>query len=339
MASSTNLSRRIVQYGFGDPHAVLQVEDDVAVPSLSAGEVRVRVSRSIIHPGDLQIIEGRYSRNAPAIPAGRVPGLEAVGVIEDAAPHALDGTGMAFGTRVAFFAPGAWQSRATVPAGSLLAVPDDLSDSVATQILINTIAARHVLRAGLRALPAASNHILLTGAASAVAKLIAAFAVADGQTPIRLVRSRQSAERLVATSPGGHIIDTSSRDWQHAVRSVSDGDLQIAFDGVGGALLGEVAELLGIGGTVIFYGALAGAMASLPLFVSKSLKLVGVTIGTWYGDTTPQVRSEDMAAAIQIARTNPQLFDGYQEFDLGDLDAAIDAVSVPGKTGNVLLNF
>jgi hypothetical protein len=30
---------------------------------------------------------------------------------------------------------------------------------------------------------------------------------------------------------------------------------------------------------------------------------------------------------------------GYQAFDLGDLDAAVDAVSLPGKTGNVLLKF
>lgn len=137
MSNSTNLSRRIVQYSFGDPHAVLRVEDDVAVPPLSGSEVRVRVSRSIIHPGDLQITEAKHSRNAPAIPAGRVPGLKAVGVIEDTAPHALDGTGwhwMAVGSRVAFFARGAWQSRATVPAGSPLAVPDDLSVSVAKQI-------------------------------------------------------------------------------------------------------------------------------------------------------------------------------------------------------------
>lgn len=301
MSNSKNLSRRIVQYRFGDPHAVLRVEDDVALPPLCGSEVRIRVFRSIIHPGDLQIIEAKHSRHASAIPAGRVPGHEAVGVIEDAAPHALDRTGMAVGSRVAFFAPGAWKSHATVPAGNLLAGPDDLSDSVATQILINTITAQQVLRAGRRTNPAMSRYILLTGAASAVAKLIAAFAIADGQTPIRLVGSALSAERLVATLPGGYIIDTSSCDWQEAVRSASGGDIPIAFDCVSGPLLGEVVELLGVGGTVISYGMLAGAMANLTLFVSKSLLLVGVTIGTWHWDTTPQERGEDMAAAIRMA--------------------------------------
>ena len=177
MSATTGLSRRIVQYQFGAPHAVLQVEENVAVPPLSGDGVLVRVTRSIIHPGDLHGVEAKYSQPAPAIPAGRVPGLEAVGVIEDAAPHALDGTGITIGSRVTFFASGAWQSLAVVPAGSLVAVPEDLTDDVATQILINTITARHVLRTALRALPATPRRIVQTGAASAVGKHITVLAM------------------------------------------------------------------------------------------------------------------------------------------------------------------
>ena len=337
--TSTHLSRRVVQYRFGDPHAVLRVEQDVAVPMLSADQVRIRVTRSIIHPGDLQLVEAKHSRADPAIPVGRVPGLEAVGVVEDAAPHALDGTGITMGSRVVFFSPGAWQSRVVVSAGSLLAVPDDVPDNLATQILINTITARHVLRAGLRALPAASRHILITGGASAVAKLITTLAIANGLTPIRLVRSSHSAARLASVLPGGSIVDTSSNDWQETVTKASDGDIAVALDGLGGRVIGEIAELLNPGGTVVSYGVLAGSTANLNLFVSKSLRLAGVTIGTWRNDTPSQQRSEDMAEAIRLVRTTPQLFDGYQEFDLSDLDAAIDAVSAPGKTGNILLKF
>lgn len=339
MSSSTDLSRRIVQYRFGDPHSVLQVEEDVAVPPLAEGEVRVRVARSIIHPGDLQLVEGRYSQPEPSIPAGRVPGLEAAGVVEEAAPRALDGTGITIGSRVAFFAPGAWQSRAIVPAGSLVAVPDDLPDNVATQILINTITARHVLRTGLRALSATPSLIVQTGAASAVGKLITVFALKDGLVPLRLVRSPESAERLATALSGGDIVDTSSSDWQDVVRRAAGGNIPVVFDGLGGSLIGDIAALLNIGGTVVSYGALAGRTADLNLFVPKALTLRGVTLGTWRSDTTPEERSEDVVEAIRIARTVPRIYAGYREFDLADLGAAIDAVSAPGKTGNVIIKF
>ncbi|MGQ7932553.1 zinc-binding dehydrogenase [Paraburkholderia sediminicola] len=339
MNSVTDLSRRIVQYRFGDPHAVLRVEEDVAVPPLSEGEVRVRVARSIIHPGDLQLVEARYSQPTPAIPAGRVPGLEAAGVVEEAAPRALDGTGIALGSRVAFFAPGAWQSRAVVPAASLVAVPDDLPDSVATQILINTITARHVLRTALRALPVTPRRIVQTAAASAVGKLITVLALKNGLAPIRLVRSPESARRLSTVLPGEDIVDTSSSDWQDAVRKAAGGDVPVVFDGLAGALLGDIAALLNMGGTIVSYGALAGRMADLNLFVPKALTLRSVTIGTWRSDTTPDERNEDMTEAIRIARAVPEIHGGYREFDLTDLGAAIDAVSAPGKAGNVILKF
>jgi NADPH:quinone reductase-like Zn-dependent oxidoreductase len=259
--------------------------------------------------------------------------------VEEAAPRALEGTGIAIGSRVAFFAPGAWQRWAVVPATSLVAIPDDLPDNVATQILINTITARHVLRTGLRALSATPRRIVQTASASAVGKLITVLALQDGLAPIRLVRAPESARRLAAALPGGDIVDTSSSDWQSAVREASGGDIPVVFDSVGGALIGDLSALLNIGGTVFSYGALAGRTADLNLFVPKALTLRGVTIGTWRSDTTLEERSEDMTEAIRIARSVPQIYASYREFDLADLGAAIDAVSAPGKTGNVILKF
>lgn len=331
--------RRVVQYRYGDPLSVLHVENDVEVPALSEGEVRVRVSRSIIHPGDLQLIESKFSQPAPDILDDRVPGLEAAGTIEDAAPSALKGSGLSIGSRVIFFAPSAWQSRVNVPAGSLVGIPDDLPDSVATQLLINTITAKHVVKAGREALWGASPYIVQTGAASAVGKLITVLALKSGLIPIRLVRSHESAVRLAKALPGGKIIDTSSADWHQSVRQAISGDISVIFDGIGGPLLGDIAALLDDGGTVISYGSLAGRMSDLNMFVPKSLTLRGVNIGTWNRDSTPGERSEVKAEALRIARDMPEIFAGFKEFDLTDLGGAIKAVSAPNKSGNVILRF
>jgi NADPH:quinone reductase-like Zn-dependent oxidoreductase len=134
---------RIVRYRSGDPRGVLRIGKVIDGRPLVKGEVLVRVSCSVSHPGDLQLVTAKYSQ-PQEFPQGRVPGFEAAGIVEKAAPAALDGTGISIGMRVAFFAPGAWQTHAIVPADSLIAIPNDLPDSIATQVLVNTITARHV---------------------------------------------------------------------------------------------------------------------------------------------------------------------------------------------------
>lgn len=336
---STTVGKRIVQYSYGDPSAVLTVEEGIALPVPKPGEVLVLVTRSMIHPGDLQLVAARYTTPGIVIPEGRVPGLEAAGVIADAAAGALDGTGLAIGDRVMFFAPGAWQTRALVPAGALVLIPEDLSDDVATQLLINTITARHVLRTALSGLATRPDHVLQTGAASAVGRLITAFALDQGLTPIRLVRSAESAARLAEMLPGGHIIDTSQPNWQETVRDAAGGDVALVTDGVGGPLIAEIAGLLCQHSRIALYGLLSDAPADLSQFLMKSLSLVGVTIGTWGSDTSPADQDGDRQAAITAARRHPALFAGHRTFDLAALNEAVVAVTAPGKFGNILLTF
>ena len=335
---SKNQGLRIVQYRFGDPREVLRVGRAIDGRPLVKDEVRVKVSRSIIHPGDLQLVAAKYS-HPEEIPQGRVPGFEAAGIVQDAAPTALDGTGLSIGMRVAFFAPGAWQTHAIVPAESLITIPDDLPDNIATQLLVNTITARHVLRKGLERLSPRPYRVLQTGASSAVGKLITAFALRDGLDPIRLVRSSASAERLSRALPGGHIVDMATQGWQTVVRNLAQDDLTLAFDGVGGPLVGEIGALLAANGRMISYGLLDGTAADLTQFLPKALSLIGVTIGTWSVDTTPDVRAQDMRAAIEIGRTMPAIFGESREFKLSELPSAISAVTAPGKVGNVILEF
>ena len=209
---STTIGKRIVHYSYGDPSAVLTVEDGIVPPMRRPGEVLVLVTRSMIHPGDLQVVAARYATSGVAIPEGRVPGLEAAGVIANAAAGALDGTGLAIGDRVMFFAPGAWQTYALVPVGALVMIPEDLSDDDATPLLIIPTTVRHVLLIALKGFATRPDHVLQTGAASAVRRLITAVALDQGLTAILLVRSTESAARIAEILPAGHVIDTSRPD-------------------------------------------------------------------------------------------------------------------------------
>ncbi|MCD1586702.1 hypothetical protein E0L35_03690 [Halomonas sp. ATBC28] len=339
MDTQKRTGQRIIQYRYGDPNEVLQVEDATFDQPLGAGEVLVRVTRSMIHPGDLQLIAARYSNPSEPLPSGRVPGFEAAGIIEKAAPGALEGTGLAPGMRVAFFAPGAWQSYAAVPVTSLVALPGELSDDVSTQVIINTIIARQVLRLGLRDMSPRPRLILQSAANSAVGKLITIFALQEGLEPIRLVREPKSADLLRGILPGGHVISTNAEGWQYEVRNVARGDIALAVDGVGGPMLTDLSRLLATKGRVVLYGTLADAPSDMTLYSHKALTVTGTTILTWQDDTTPKERDADMRAAIEVGLAQKNVFGGSSEFTLKELDKAINAVTAPGKSGNIILKF
>ena len=336
---SENSVRRVTHYRFGKPHDVLRVENVASVSALGPGEVRVRMTRSIIHPADLQLVAAHYSPSCDDIPEGRVPGWEGTGTIEEAATGALERIGISVGTRVAFLAGSVWQSSIVLPASSLVPVPDDITDDVATQMLLNPITALHVLRVAERTLGSPPSRVVLTGSASSVGKLITVLAQRNGLPLIRLVRSAESAARLAELLPGGDIIATETKGWQDAVHDAAGGDIPLVIDGVGGPLVTESGWLLNVGGALVSYGLLDGRPADLTMFLPKALTLRGATMATYESDTQPDEQARDIAAAIEIARSAPQVFEGTSVFDLADLSAAIDAVSAPTKRGNVLLSL
>lgn len=323
---------RIVHDRPGAPENVLRIERTELRP-LKPGEVLVEVTRSAIHPGDLQLIAAQDTRDTAQWP--RVPGLEGAGVVADAAPGALAGTGLAPGARVAFFAPAAWQSHVAVPKEALVALSPDVPDDIAAQLLVNTVTARHVLRAAGQD----GGRLVQSGASSATGKLISAFALEAGLAPIRLVRSAQSAERLAAILPGGDIVDTSSTDWKERVRELAHDRIDPIIDGVGGTLLTEPAALAAPGARIVSYGRLDTRPVDHAPFIAKGLSLVGVTIGTWLQETGIEEQARDLQAAIRLGQTVPDLFARTRSFPASDLAAAITAAVSPVKAGNILLEL
>lgn len=339
MSTQSRTGQRIIQYRYGEPNNVLKIENVIFDQPTGADEVLIRITRSIIHPGDLQLIAARYSDQCEPLSNGRIPGLEAAGIIVDAAPGVLDGTDLALGMRVAFFSSGAWQSYAIVPVSSLVALPDELLDEIATQVIINTIISRQVLRLGLREMSPRPRHVLQSAANSAVGKLITSFALQEGLEPIRLVRQLDTAAALPRILPGGHVICTGIEGWQGEVRKAAGGGITLAVDGVGGLMLAEFSRLLAIKGRVISYGSLADAPTDMALYVPKALTVIGATILTWQEEATPEERDADMRAAVEVGLSQKNIFSGGQEFALDDLNKAITAVKAPGKTGNIILKF
>ncbi|WP_442737820.1 alcohol dehydrogenase catalytic domain-containing protein [Streptomyces pseudogriseolus] len=329
--------RSVVHTRPGDPAEVLELREEDGRPRPGAGEVLVRLRVRPVHPGDLIAVEG----GLPGLPdqdsQPRTPGVEGMGVVEEAG---ADVRAPLVGRRVAAFpAPGTWAEYVVVPAERAVPVPDEVGDDTAALMLVNPLTLVMLHRAVEQALDGHDGPVVQTAAGSSVGRLVSAHAERHGLPLVNLVRGAEGARKVREMFPGQPVIVTSDADWQDQVRrATGGGGARAVLDCVGGSLTRDLVGLLGDGGTLISYGRLGSGVTmldELPL-VNRGLTVRGVTIWHWT-DRTPEQRAEDLAFAVDLARTSPELLEVAARYDLADVTAAVKHARRPGKSGTVLL--
>lgn len=337
--------RAIVQSEYGAPEKALRIaERRFKSKELAPDDVLVRVTARPIHPGDIHILSA-LPQGGPVVPIPkgtlRVPGFEGVGtIVRFGNPE----TAKRFqeGHRVAFFpARGSWAEYVVVRYNSLLPVPAEIPDRIAAQMLINTITASVLIKAGHNSLKAPITppvYILQNAAASGVGRLLTQVALDRGVRAIRLVRSTQSAEKLQAILPGPPVVLTSENNWKDQVREALGGHkLQVAFDALGGKAIDDITELLDEDGTIINFGSLESSSGpNIYLLAPNNLALRSVSILSWIRLAEEEKR-RDFELALGLATKHPELYEVAHEYEFGDFQRAIQEVFRPGKTGTVLL--
>jgi NADPH2:quinone reductase len=337
--------QRIIHTNHGEPAEVLRLEELSDVPPLASGTALVRVSVAPVHPGDLLGVSASPAfGTAPLIPSGgRVPGVEGVGVVEALAADVGRSYRVQVGTRVAFFpVNGAWSSRIAAPVQSLIPVSDKVSDEVAAQMLVNTLTARLVMRAGHNALPEDKRKdvaVIQTAANSAVGKLLTHLLIEAGVHPILLVGSAASGQVLEVARPNLTVIVTENQGWKDELRdALANKSVYVAFDGVGGPLLPDLAGFLTRSGAIISYGSLGGAATDIRSIAPQSLTIKGVSLSSWQFEPAT-VRDADLAKALELARNFPNLFPVAKQYQASHYLGALEHAYRRGKTGTVLLAF
>ena len=338
--------RAIVQSEYGAPEKVLTIaERQFKTEDLGVDDVLVKVRARPVHPGDIHILSA-LPQGGPIVPIPegtlRVPGFEGVGTILQIGTNPEAAKRFSEGQRVAFFpAMGSWAEYVVVRYESLLPVSDEIPDQIAAQMLINTVTASVLIKAGHNSLKPPITlpvYILQNAAASGVGRLLTQVALDRGVRPIRPVRSNESAERLRSALPGPPVYSTSDSNWKQQVREALGGHkLNVAFDALGGKAIDDLAELVDDGGSIINFGSLQSNMGTnLYSLVPNSLSLKSVSIMNWFLLAEDEER-KDFELALSLATNHPELFEVAHEYEFDDFQRAIQHVSRPGKTGIVLL--
>lgn len=333
----------IVLTRFGDPDKVLELKTLPDPPPPGPGEVVIRVTKRVIHPGNLAMIRGRFNIPLPA-DGFLVPGADGVGVVETIGEGVDSAQGVKPGARVIFNpSPGAWAERLKTRADLVTAIPDDLPDAIAAQLLPNTVIALLLLRGAQRAAPDAGREtpILLTAAGSSVARILTMAARRRGLKVVSAVRSRKGAKALSARFPDLTVVSTVDPDWVEKVRQAAGGrPLQIIMDPVGGTMVNDLVGLLADGGTLLFYGGLDPEPITLPSIrlAHHEITFKGVPSARWLQTTSAEQRREDVAEAIEIGRAAPEKFEVEADYDLPRFMDAIEHIERAGRNGAVLIS-
>lgn len=227
--------KRVVVDHFGGPEVLRVVEDDDPRPG--PGEVCVRVLAAGVSFTDAQLRAGTYL-GGPKPPF--TPGYELVGIVEELGPGC---SRLREGDRIgALTVWGADAERVCVPEKYAVEMPEDLDPAEVVSLIFSYMTAYQLLHRAARA--RSGETVLVHGAAGRVGTAILELGALAG---LRLYGTASARDRAAVERFGAVAIDYRNEDFLARVRELTGEGVDIALDGIGGAVsLRSFRALLGL---------------------------------------------------------------------------------------------
>ena len=322
--------RAITHHEFGDPAAVLTVED-AETPTPGEGEVRIRTLLSPIHNHDLWTVRGTYGYK-PALPARA--GTEAVGVVEEVGAGV---DSLRVGQRVATGGTfGVWAEQFIARAAGLVPVSESLPDEAAAQLVSMPFSAISLLEF-LDLKP--GDWIVQNAANGAVGRMVAQIGAARGINVVGLVR-RASGVRELEDQGISRIVAVDSEGWQDRVAELTGGaDIVAGVDSVGGRSSGDVLSLLAENGTLVAFGAMDSPTMELASgdVIFKQATVKGFWGSKVAGSMDAATRTELFGELARHLSSGVLTLPVASVHGFDDVAAAVTASGEAGRVGKVLL--
>jgi putative PIG3 family NAD(P)H quinone oxidoreductase len=265
--------------------SVLQL-GDAPPPALGPADIRMRVRATAVNRADLLQRQGMYP---PPPGASPILGLECAGEVLELGSHAR---GVRVGQRVmALLAGGGYADEVCVQHGSVLPVPDGMTDEEGgafPEVFLTAFS--NLFMPGLGALGAGET-ALVHGGGGGVGTAAISLLREEGHRAFVTVGSADKAARCVALGATA-AIDYTTEEFATRVRDLTDGQgVDVILDHIGARYLGQNLSCLAVGGRLVEIGLMGGAQGelNLGLLLLRRLSVIGSTLRT---------RSADEKAAI-----------------------------------------
>ena len=216
----------------------------------------MRVQAAAVNFPDVLLVEGKYQIPAP-LPF--VVGSEYAGVVDAVSSDVehlrvgdrVTGTGLV----------GAFAEQVVAAAGTLVAIPDGLSDADAAAAGVAHRTAIHVLRSRARLAP--GEELVVLGAGGGVGMAAVQLGAALGATVTAVASSDEKLD--AATANGAHRAVRSGGDLRSALREALPAGADVVVDPVGGDLAEPALRSLRYGGRFVSVGYASGEIPRIPL--------------------------------------------------------------------------
>ena len=280
--------RKLQITGIGESADVMELVEFQA-PTPGPGQVLVEVEAATINASDVLYISGRYfiTPQPPAdVGAEGVGRVLAVGPGEDAS---------LVGARVLIlptYRQGSWATHLIAATTDIVVVPNDIDTLQLAMVGINPMTALLMLRNyGNPWMP--DRWIGQTAGNSAVGEYLIKLARRFGWKTMSVVRREAAAEQVRSWGGDRVVIDDDDLE-SNLAKSLSDTELDIVVDSVGGRAARQLVQHLRFGGTLVSYAVLSGQTASPGVLdlIGRHVNWTGFWLINWLRRTdTTQVHS------------------------------------------------
>lgn len=321
------------------PFVDLPVEE-VPVPELGPGQVRIRIHYAGVSFATSLVTEGKYQRKPPR---PFTPGTEIAGVITEVAPGVTD---FAPGDRVCGGIDwGGHAEEVCVDPATVYRLPDTMPLDVAPQFPLSygTSYAALVWRAQLQP----GETLLVHGAAGSVGLAAVEIGKAIGATVVATASSE--AKRAMARAHGAdHTVAVPSPDARERILEVIPGGANVIYDPIGGDVFDLSLRCVANSGRILVIGFAGGRVQQIPgnIILVKDVSVLGFNYGNYTGwgrvDERKKHEAEVRAAFDRMfawhaeGRIKPV---SSHKFAFGQHRAAMEAVLSRQSMGKVVLEM
>lgn len=301
---------------------------DVPVPLRKPGWVRIKVRAFGVNESEVTTRKGESDAE---VTYPRIPGIEGVGVVDEADA----GSGLRPGRQVATMMgsmgrsyDGAYAQYATVPAGQVIPFETSLPWDVVGALPEMFQTAYGSLTRGLDL--KAGQTLLIRGGTSTVGLSAATMAKDIGATVISTTRHAERADELRAMGIDHPIVDDGKITGK--VRDIAPKGVDAALELVGCTVLPDTFGCVRVHGTVCFTGALAGqwTITDFTPFMIPN----GVRLTSYAGEATdlPAQVFQQQLQAIADGRLKAPVAKIYRGLEqVRDAQADVESGTTPGK--------
>ena len=322
------MAKAIVIREYGNSN-VLKLEDTV-IEKPKEKELLIKQTAIGVHFHDIYVRSGLYK----TLELPGIPGLEAVGIIEEL------GTGIddfKKGDRVGYITKnyGAYSSQRVLDKNLAVKIPDFISDEIMATNFSRAITAQMLIDQVTKLNP--SDTVLITAATGGIGRIFSQWAKSKGVIVIGTVGSNEKMS--IAKSYGcDHTLTYDQKDFREKVMELTNGKgVDKVFDSVGKDTFENSLRSIKVCGHLINFGQSSGPIdpISMSILASKSLTISRPILFDYISDTALYKKMAN--SVFQAFKNNKITLPVFQPYKLRDANLAHNMLESRSGGGSVYL--